>query len=250
MPAPSFVCIIGAQRSGTTWLYHMLDAHPDIRMARPVVPEPKFFLDALRVAEGREAYLATYFPEGLSPLIGEKGTSYIEHPEVRDRIRGFFPDARIIAILRHPVARALSNYHFSRGHGVETRSLREVFLHQVAPPPLTSRFSVSPFSYLERGDYSVYLRPFLTTFGDAMKVLVFEEVVGNGQALNELYAWLGVPTTPAPSAIAAAVNASEQDEDDEVDAEVLDVLHRACAPMVQRTEDLLGRSIPAWHDHG
>jgi hypothetical protein len=36
--------IVGAQRSGTTYLYHLLSEHPSINMATPVWPEPKFFL--------------------------------------------------------------------------------------------------------------------------------------------------------------------------------------------------------------
>ena len=38
--------MIGGQRCGTTYLHTMLDAHPDITMARPARPEPKVFLDA------------------------------------------------------------------------------------------------------------------------------------------------------------------------------------------------------------
>ena len=47
MRLPDFI-IGGAPRSGTTWLYWLLDRHPAVHMARPLAPEPKFFLvDAL-----------------------------------------------------------------------------------------------------------------------------------------------------------------------------------------------------------
>ena len=36
--------VIGAQRCGTTYLHDLLDAHPEIAMARPARPEPKVFL--------------------------------------------------------------------------------------------------------------------------------------------------------------------------------------------------------------
>ena len=35
--------VIGAQRSGTTYLHSMLEAHPDVAMAQPPRPEPKVF---------------------------------------------------------------------------------------------------------------------------------------------------------------------------------------------------------------
>jgi hypothetical protein len=41
-PLPTFI-IAGAQRSGTTFLYNLCDDHPDIYMAKPCFPEPKFF---------------------------------------------------------------------------------------------------------------------------------------------------------------------------------------------------------------
>ena len=34
--------IVGAQRSGTSYLYKCLDIHPNIEMAKPSIPEPKF----------------------------------------------------------------------------------------------------------------------------------------------------------------------------------------------------------------
>ena len=40
---PDFI-IGGAPRSGTTWLTAALDRHPDIWVAKPLRPEPKFFL--------------------------------------------------------------------------------------------------------------------------------------------------------------------------------------------------------------
>ena len=36
--------IVGAQRSGSTYLYNLLDGHPDVCMAKHVRPEPKYFL--------------------------------------------------------------------------------------------------------------------------------------------------------------------------------------------------------------
>jgi len=247
--SPRFVTIIGAQRSGTTWLYRMLDAHPAITMAGPVRPEPKFFLDADAIAQGRDHYLHRFFQDVPEvQLLGEKGTSYIEHPVVAGRIRAFFPQAKAIAILRDPVQRAFSNYHFTRQHGLETRTLREVFLDEVPRPTLDRSISVSPFDYLERGHYAAHLEPWRKVFGAELKVLVFEELVGRAEAVQELYAWLGVDAAFTPADLAEAVNAREERGPDRDEIAVRERLARYFAPHIRALETVLGRRIDPWHD--
>jgi hypothetical protein len=106
--------IIGAQRCGTTYLYKVLDSHPEIYMAKPLRPEPKFFINDLEYSNGKLYYENKYFSsiDDSIKVLGEKGTSYIEHPDVSDRIKSFYPNAKIIVLLRNPVERAISNYFF------------------------------------------------------------------------------------------------------------------------------------------
>src|SRR4051812_13895846 len=105
MRLPDFI-IGGAARSGTTWLWHLADRHDQVAMARPIRPEPKFFSDQERFARGLSYYSETWFenlPEGR--VLGEKSTSYIEHPSVSERMRAALPSVRLIFLLRDPVAR-------------------------------------------------------------------------------------------------------------------------------------------------
>ena len=59
--------IAGAQRSGTTYLYRLLDEHPEIEMAKPERPEPKFFLLDELHARGLKFYENHFFPND-SPI--------------------------------------------------------------------------------------------------------------------------------------------------------------------------------------
>ena len=92
--------IAGAQRSGTTYLYYVLAEHPDIEMAQPVRPEPKFFLTDALFERGLAYYHEQFFPgKPGARLRGEKSTSYMESEKAAQRISRSFPDARIVFML-------------------------------------------------------------------------------------------------------------------------------------------------------
>jgi hypothetical protein len=245
----TFVCIIGAQRSGTTWLYQMLDGHPAITMAKPVRPEPKFFLDQERVLQGRCTYDHLYFPDiPAGQMRGEKGTSYIEHPEAAARILSFFPDAKAIAILRDPVRRAISNYWFSVKHGLETRTLREVFLDKLPEPRLSRPTSVPPFDYLGRGEYCKHLRPWANTFEQNFRIVIFEEISKEVARLQDLYEWIGVERGLTPVNYHEAVNRSDPHGHATIDTDVVAVLKEHFAPHILALENWIGKKISDWHD--
>jgi hypothetical protein len=207
----SHVIIVGAQRSGTTFLYQALDGHPDVCMAKPIRPEPKFFLREDAVALGRAAYLAAHFQHARDErVLGEKSTSYIEYEDVAIRIRNMLPAARIVMMLRDPVLRAYSNWRFSRDHGIEELG----FDAALAAEPERSRqwdqtrYSVCPFAYAGRGDYVRYLDLWAKHFPRAQIVTVTSESLfdESSGALAGLFRWLGLAENqvPAPGRVNAA----------------------------------------------
>lgn len=230
--------IIGAQRSGSTWLYDLLDNHPSIYMSRPKRPEPKYFLDE---ASSRINYLKEVFSEAPSNVRywGEKSTSYYEHPEVAERIDRCLPNVKLVVILRNPVDRALSNYKFSWENGLEKRTLEEVFIGRVPPPSLNKSVSVSPFAYLQRGHYARHLTPFLRIFGSRLFVMTLEESI-NSPLHGGIWDFLQLN----PSSVDfKAVNASSPIE---VPDEIKDSLHVYYEPHIVELEKLLGRSFNIW----
>lgn len=204
--------IIGAQRSGTTYLNRMLDLHPEITMARPARPEPKVFMSAEQAERGRDWYLATFFQHAKSErVLGEKSTSYIERPAAAGRIASMLgEDVAIVAQLRDPVARAVSNWQFSSDNGLEHRPIEVALAENLEAERAwePGQTSVSPFAYLERGRYERYLSPWYDRFGDRVHVLFFEEVVADPTPLAKLYAALGVDATFEPIEFGSRVNSS------------------------------------------
>ena len=120
---PTFI-IGGAPRSGTTFLCHLLDQHPDVFIMKPFIPEPKVFVTP--TSDGTREYLRRY-EEGLAAAgseraLGEKTSYYFEHALVPDRIASTLDSVRLLFIVREPVQRAYSNYLWSRRNGIETLS--------------------------------------------------------------------------------------------------------------------------------
>lgn len=217
-PRPAHFVIAGAQRSGTTLLYRLLAEHPEITMAAPEQPEPKFFLREDAVELGLEGY-QRHFPIGARTSVrGEKSTSYIESEAAARHIRAVLPDARLVFVLRDPVERALSNYRFSVAHGVETADMAEAFLKEDSRRGHydRERFSVSPFAYLERGMYVRHLDAYRRHFPrERMKLLLFERLIAGEEDLAGLLSFLGVSDDGVPDLPARPVNASPPAPDGE-----------------------------------
>lgn len=241
--------VIGGQRCGTTYLAGLLDAHPQITMARPARPEPKVFLDDAILGLGAEGYRRTYFAHATDEVVlGEKSTSYIEHPAAIERVRDVLGAPVIVAQLRDPVARAVSNYRFTHGFGLEERSLTQALAANLeGPRPWDpSVTSVSPYAYLERGRYVDHLAPWIEAFPGGSHVCFLEEVAdpqGGAAALTVLHGAVGVDPALAPARPEGPVNASAGDEPElpeSLVAELRDYFKDSDAALAR----LLGRDLP------
>jgi len=244
-PAAGHFVIAGAQRCGTTLLYELLDANDEIEMARPMRPEPKWFLAPESRDRGREDYLRRLFSGHPVRWRGEKSTSYIEHPGVASRIAAILPEARIFVSVRDPIDRAVSNYDFSSDHGVETRPITEA----LSPDAIgtmsydSEQFSVSPFAYLERGRYVDHLAPWLDAFGRERLEIVFFDDVCAGLAMSHFAACLGI-RTPEPTTAPEPVNASTHRST--LPTALREELTDFYRPSVRGLERLTGRNLDHW----
>jgi hypothetical protein len=241
--------VIGAQRCGTTYLHELLADHPEIAMARPVRPEPKVFLSDEVVDRGVEWYDRTWFPHaGDAALLGEKSTSYLESRDAVARVAAVLGRPRIVVQLRDPIERAVSNWSFSREHGMEDRSVTEALTGNLdGPLPWDPQLtSVSPYAYLERGRYPEHLAPWLDAFPDLVRVQFLEDLVESPDRIGELYEWLGVDADVRPASLGERVNQAERPEET-LDDELVDRLRDYFGDSDRALSALLGRELP-WHD--
>lgn len=128
--------LIGAQKSGTTFLASLLDQSPDVCVCDP--KEPQFFAEHYET--GAEAYERSFANRDaritmdasttytfLRPAGAPAGAPGIDLP-VRERILDAAPGARFIYIMRDPVDRAVSAFR----HNARTRNLPDGPLSLVA----------------------------------------------------------------------------------------------------------------------
>jgi len=209
-----FFIIIGVQRCGTTYLYQLLNEHPEISMASPHYPEPKYFLCPTGKGWTTEDYVAEYFSHRTTESVfGEKSVSYFENRDAVKRIKHCLPDVRIIAILRDPTMRALSHYQFSKENGLETRGAEEVFfeLRDRDWDPIKQPCSMHPFNYLSRGLYTASINFYLKLFGRSnVKIIVLENIRQSKAELQGLYRFLGVDHEFTPVSWNQRINISSQ----------------------------------------
>lgn len=188
--------IVGAQRSGTTSLYHSLEQHPDICMATPVRPEPKFFLQDDAVPLGYRTYLERHFSHRTGEtVLGEKSTSYIERTDAGPRLRKILPDATLIFVLRDPVWRAYSNWCFSRANGLETLDFDAALAAEESrlTCPDAPRLSVSPFAYAARGHYVRFLDLWESYFPRKQMLIILSESLFNGsESVRTVFDYMGL----------------------------------------------------------
>jgi hypothetical protein len=214
--------VIGAAKAGTTSLHHYLGQHPDIFMSP--LKEPNFFaftgtvpsfggpdeagrpfFEQDRLRREKYAYStldrAEYerlFLQGKGRRYrGESSAAYLYFPGSAGRIRAATPDARIIAVLRHPVERAFSKYQQMRRDRAEPL---ETFALAVEAEPGRKQGNWSPtWLYLDRGWYGRQLQPFVDTFPpEQIHVLLYEDLRKDpAGTLRGIFRFLGVdPDVP------------------------------------------------------
>jgi hypothetical protein len=184
--------VIGAMKCGTTAVHANLDRHPDIAMATgkelnfffgPDTPPPG-------VAPG-EWWRHGQWHRGVSwycghfdptaKVRGETSPGYTDpsHPAVAGRMREVLPDARLVYLVRDPVARAASQWAHHVRDGTEPRPIGAALLDPAS-------------QYLARSRYVARVRPFLEAFPGRLLVVVQERLLADPRGqLHRIFEHVG-----------------------------------------------------------
>jgi len=202
---PNFF-VVGAQKAGTTSLYHYLDQHPEVFMSPR--KEPHFFEgmqdDYLRPdrrlapVTDLGAYQSLFEEVRDEKAVGEASTSYIYSQRSPELIKWSSPDAKIIAVLRNPADRAYSNFlHCVRGGREPLDDFAEAL--EAEEERIKERWAPLWY-YKQKGFYHAQVKRYLDTFGrDQVKVYLYDDL-GSGplDVLRDMFAFLGVDESFTP----------------------------------------------------
>lgn len=169
---------LGAQKSGTSWAYTCLYEHPQICIP---VKEIHFF-SRPRYAEGKEWYEAHFKKCHEGALRGEWSTSYLYSKETPERIHTWYPNVKLLAILRNPIDRGYSQYRNTIRSG------------EIPKTTTFDEYASREKSVWEQGRYAEQIERFLQYFPrEQILILIYEDIKKNPIAfMRRIHEFLGI----------------------------------------------------------
>jgi hypothetical protein len=248
---PDFL-IVGAQKAGTTYLYHLLTRHPFVESA--TAKEVHYF--DVHFSQGIDWYRSRFpqpaWREGRKIMTGEASPYYLFHPHAARRAADVVPHAKIIVLLRNPIDRAYSDYQHKYREGREPlRSFREAIeaedhrLRGEKETMLANEDYASPnyrkYSYLSRGVYVDQVKEWSKYFGeDQILVLKSEDFLERPRdALASVHEFLGLPPWEAV-ALGDDPEVSHKGSYKKLDPAIRERLESYFEPHNQRLYEFLG----------
>lgn len=184
---------LGAQRSGTSWIYSCLNDHPEICIP---IKEIHFFSRERNYPKGIEWYERIFDRCPPGTKAGEFSTSYLYDKKTPSRIAKYYPKVKLIASLRNPIDRAYSNY-------------RNDIMAGNIPDSVSFEGALENHpEYLEQGLYTQQLKRYLKYFNrNQMLILIYDDLCNNSAGfIKDVYDFLGVNADFSPSMLDRRIN--------------------------------------------
>lgn len=213
-PSPLF--LIGAQKSGSTFLYEIISQDPEF--ATSDEKEPSFFS---KPCYDRSKFQKLFSLSKESRFMLDASTSYLHVAGTSEQIeKRLGLDVFVLAVLRDPVERAISGYLHELKHGRDLRKPDEVFrfsgttadelideenlkvkeafskglLQLHYPNYKRYRDQLFQFRYISNSFYGIQLRPWLKF--DSIRIIDFRELVNDTlEVIARMRAWLELGST-------------------------------------------------------
>ena len=195
--------VIGSAKAGTTTVAHWLDQHPGMQLG--IKKEPCYFTDfATRrwQGPGADAFfgsLVTGFDQYLENFPGlasdiwavDASVDYIWSDGALERIKTFASgrEVKILAIVRDPVARAVSEYNHTLRHGWEPLSFRASL---AAEPERTDAGFQPLFRHRRRSLIHDDLMRAHTLFGNDLMILDYGDLREPDSVMRRICTFLGI----------------------------------------------------------
>lgn len=174
---------VGPQRTASSWLDRALRSHPQLQF--PANVKETFFFDRY-YDRGVDWYFSHFEGGKGGEILGEVGSTYFESTEARERIRAVNPEARILIIVRNPIARSFSSF----GHEYAKGRASGDFFEAVAQHP----------RIVEAGRYGVLAPEWERVFGrEQVFYVIQEDIEANPQGqVDAICEFLGIEAVELP----------------------------------------------------
>ena len=181
---------IGTQKGGTTTLHDLL--RKDKRIGLPNKKEVHYFDqdDLLPIKWYSDQFISVSNRE----VIGEITPYYMHHPLAPNRIKKSLPEVKLIALLRDPVDRAISQYFHSQRNGFEEAALDDAIEMEDQRMATGGRYSHQKHSYITRSRYEEQLNRYLKIFKPNKLLIIKSEDLFErpSQAWNTIQTFLEI----------------------------------------------------------
>lgn len=207
---PDFI-IVGAQKAGTTSLFHYLQQHP--RIVAPSSKEVHYF--DYNYHRGENWYRAHFQMQsdkkkreqelGETVLTFEASPYYMYHPLAIARIKADLPGVKVIAMLRNPVARTFSHYWHEANKDQDDLTLDQAIVQEplrlsgeaekMIENPEYWSYAHQHFSYVDRSRYGGQVQRLFDVLGRENVCLVKSETFFTDPAseTERVFDFLGLP---------------------------------------------------------
>lgn len=185
---PNFL-IIGAQKSGTTWLLEALKTNNDVFI---VSDEIHYFNKDKNYFKGSSWYCSHFLEAKNKKIIGEKTPDYFQLPndgiDIAKRIKKELGELKLIVILRNPRDRAVSaiKHQIRMGRISPMLSLNKIIQER--------EDIIKKFRIFEYSRYDKIIEYYKTIFSErSVKVMFYENIKDNPDfVLKELSDFLNI----------------------------------------------------------
>jgi len=198
---PSFL-ILGGSRSGNTSLFAHLIEHPNIM---PGSLKAFFFFQ--NITNNTTSFYRSQFPIKRKNLITcDSTSSYFVHPLIPARVHKLLPLVKLIVVLRNPVERAYSEFHYRVMIGEQiTENFEDVIKSELKRieigknnPELkieNTNYHQFSFSHLRHGLYAQHLEKWLKFFPkEQLLILHAKDLYDNlDNIIAETFEFLNLP---------------------------------------------------------
>jgi hypothetical protein len=185
--------VVGAPKSGSTALLHHLADHPAVRSH--VHPEMPFFGRDAEFERGWGFALQKYFdpPAAAGPVVAKHTMAMYDPVSVQRIVES--TSAVVAAVLRDPVPRAYSHFHYARLRGWEDAPTFEEGLARESGRRPSSPPMARDMQYTGDGVYAPRVRNLIATVpADRLRIYTSTEMRTEAARITaELFALAGLP---------------------------------------------------------